>query len=236
MSKVIGIISYFPGKQPDRDLRINRFNSLLSTLDWLFPGIPIMVVAQNWGDYKPPREMIIHKFSKLGILNARKTLRKLFLDSTYENMITMDDDVIISGESGKEFLRQIDNKPNSMGVFCWEHSQLNLLYISKHIYSKVDLPNVDPEKDQGFEDVVFVHTCKQLFPDRVFTFTSTGLTETSFRYTGENKVPSTWAIGNHDWKALRANTKQIRENLEKNIPLNAALSSCLLYTSDAADE
>lgn len=227
MSKVIGIISYFPDKQPDRDLRIDRFNSLLLTLDRLFKGIPILVVAQNWKDYVPNRDIISYKFDKLGILMARRTLRELFLLSNYENMITMDDDVMISGESGNLFLKQIDDNPNSMGVFCWEHSQLNLLYISKHIYSQVDLPDIDPEKDQGFEDVVFTYNCKQLFPNNVFTFMDTGLTETSFRYTGPDKVPSTWAGGYHDWKKLRGNTKKIKESIEKNVILGNALSSVI---------
>jgi hypothetical protein len=227
MSIAIGIISYFPDKQPDRDLRIGRFNSLLSTLDYLWPELPVIVVAQNWGDYVPKKELIIHSFGKLGILNARRKLREIFLNSDYNNLITLDDDVIIDGQSGKEFLMQINNNPNGMGVFCWEHSQLNLLYISKYIYSQVDLPDVDPEKDEGFEDVVFVHTCKQKFPDRVFTFKSTGLTETSFRYTGEGKVPSTWAGNPHDWKKLRNNTKEIKDKLEKNISSTIAITSVI---------
>lgn len=225
MSKVIGIISYFPDKQPDRDLRIGRFNALLKTLDKLFTGIPVMVVAQNWKDYEPKGNYLdIHKYDKLGILGARKTLRGLFLNSGYGNMITMDDDVIIKGESGKEFLKQIDDNPNGMGVFCWEHSQLNLLYISKSIYSQVDIPNINPENDEGFEDVVFTSTCRAMFPDKVFTFKDTGLTESSFRYTGNDKVPSTWAGGIHDWKKLRENTKKIRENIEKGLPFNVAVS------------
>lgn len=227
MSKVIGIISYFPSKQPDRDLRIERFNSLLSTLDTLFPKFPVIIVAQNWSNYKPKtkRELLVHRFGKLGILNARRTLRTIFLESPYENMITLDDDAIIRGESAEEFLRQIDASPDGMGVFCWEHSQLNLLYISKYIYSRVELPNIDPEMDEGFEDVVFTSTCKQMFPDKVFTFFNTGLTEVSFRYTGENKVPSTWAGGNHDWGKLRSNTKEIKDKLENNIDLNDAILS-----------
>lgn len=214
MSKVIGIISYFPDKQPDRDQRINRFNSLLTTLDGLWPDIPILVVAQNWKDYSPKKSLIVHSYGKLGILGARRKLREIFLSSPYENMITMDDDVIISGSSGLEYMRQVDAHPDGMGVFCWEHSQLNLLYMSKYIYSKMNIPDIDPEKDEGFEDVVFTSQCKKEFPDRVFTFKDTGLTESSFRYTGEGKVPSTWAGGGHDWKKLRENTRKIKEKIE----------------------
>jgi hypothetical protein len=227
MNIVIGIISYFPDKNPDRELRINRFNSLLSTLERLWPSLPIVVVAQNWGDYQPPKNVTVHSFNKLGILNARKTLREIFLKSDFSGMVTMDDDVIISGDSGEEYLRQISIKPNGMGVFCWEHSQLNLLYISREIYSKVGLPEVDPEKDEGFEDVVFTSNCKQLFPEDVFTFNDTGLSEISFRYAGPDKVPSTWAGGYRNWSKLRGNTKKIKENLEGNMPLGSILKSII---------
>ena len=56
MKKIgIGIPSYLPSKEIDRQLRIERLDRLLKQLKELF-GFPIIFIAQNWGDYKPNYE------------------------------------------------------------------------------------------------------------------------------------------------------------------------------------
>jgi len=220
-NKIIGIISYFPDKEPDRALRIERFTKLLIKLDQLFPGMPGVIIAQNWGDFLIPEDTInkyeINSYGRLGILNARKTLREKFLTLTYDWMIMMDDDSIIDGDDSAEFLQQIDEHPDGAIVMCWEHSQFNMMAISKYIYERSELPDVDPEKGQGFEDVIFTSTLKAHFPDRIFTFKDCGLKEISFRYTGEDKVPSTWAgVIKRDWAALRGNTERMKAEIEGN--------------------
>lgn len=211
---VIGIISYFPEEEPLRTNRINRFERLLDKLKQLFKDIPITVVAQNWKNYKPKYKLDVRQYEKLGILKARKTLRENFLSSEFNNIITLDDDCIISGDSGEEYLKQVLDNPNGMGVLRWEYSQLNLLYISRHIYEKVELPDIDPEKSEGFEDTVFVNNCKQLFPDKVFTFNNTGINEVGFR-NADDGATSTWANQPRDWKKLRGNTNRIKEGLNE---------------------
>lgn len=228
MKLVIGIISYLPDDEIARAQRIDRFEKMLEKLGELFPSVPIMVVAQNWGEYAPQHKIIKHSYDKLGILLARRTLRKLFLESDYTDMITIDDDCILIGDSGEEYKKQLKDNYGGMGVFRWEYSQLNLLYISKDIYKEVDLPDIDPEKDEGFEDTIFTATVRQLYPDKVFTFENTGIEEIGFRYEGEDKVPSTWAgTVKRDWRKLRGNTAKIKEHLDRGVPLDKALINTL---------
>ena len=53
LRKVFGIPSWLPDKEPDRSQRKERINRLFKQLNDLWPNIDILVVAQNWQDFKP---------------------------------------------------------------------------------------------------------------------------------------------------------------------------------------
>ena len=79
LSKSIGIISWLPEDVIEREQRLNRFCKLLEGIDKFFPNIPVIIIAQNWKDYVPDpqnNDFVIYHYNKLGILQARKELRK----------------------------------------------------------------------------------------------------------------------------------------------------------------
>ena len=87
LKKVFGIISYFPNNDSayhieTRRERTRRCSELLFKLEELWPDIDIIIIAQNWQDYHEPEiknKIIKYDYDKLGILGARKELRKKFL-------------------------------------------------------------------------------------------------------------------------------------------------------------
>ena len=96
LKKVFGIISYFPDNDSayhieTRRERSRRFKELLARLEELWPDVDIMVIAQNWQDFAMPNlknKTIIYRYEqKLGILGARRELRKQFLASEYDYLI-----------------------------------------------------------------------------------------------------------------------------------------------------
>lgn len=215
--KVFGIISYFPNNDSayhieTRKERSRRFRELLFKLEELWSDVDIMIIAQNWQDFEIPQiknKTKVFHFGKLGILKARKELRNRFLQSDYDYLIMLDDDAIISAENPNLYMSEIDNHPDGMGVIRHENSPLNLLAISKTIYTEIDMPNVDPEKGDGFEDNIFVATCFAKFPEKCFDFPSECVSETSFHYNGPGKCPSTWSKERkYDWEYMRNFTKQ----------------------------
>lgn len=218
LSKTIGIISYFPDKEPDRTLRIQRFKKLLVRLAELFPNIPKIIIAQNWKEFALPGgepEFQIHSYPRLGIVKARRVLREKFLETAHDYLIMFDDDVILVGDDSSEFLRQIDENPDGALITKWEFSQLNLFAISRWMYSREELPDVDPEKDEAFEDVIFTSTLKAKYPTRLKDFVDTNLKDISFKYEGADKVPSTWAnVRRRNWTKLRTKTAEMKAEIE----------------------
>lgn len=222
--KVFGIISYFPDSDSDyhietRRERTRRFSELLYKLEELWPDVDIMVIAQNWQDFELPNiknHVIQYNYGKLGILGARKELRKRFLDSDYDYLIMLDDDAMISSDNPQTYLDEIDEHIDGVGAIRKNKSPLNFFAISKFIYAQIDMPNVDPEKSEGFEDDIFVATCFAKFPDSAFMFSDNIVSETSFRYTGVGSCPSTWAKEHkYDWNYMRTHTKTIVDSLQQ---------------------
>lgn len=216
LTKVIGIISYFPDREPDRTLRIQRFKKLLGRLDQLFPEMPIYIIAQNWKEFTLDKPNItLFSYPRLGIVKARRVLREKFLESNYDYLIMLDDDAILVGEDSDEYLRQIDANPDGALIKRWEYSQLNLFAISRELYALEDMPDVDPEKDEAFEDVIFTSTLKAKYPRKLKNFYEIELEDISFRYEGKDKVPSTWSnVKRRDWGKLRRNTKRMKAEIE----------------------
>ena len=219
LSKVFGIISYFPDNDTayhieTRRERSRRFRELLFKLEELWPDTDIMVIAQNWQDFELPEiknKIIVHSYEhKLGILGARKELRKKFLESDYDYLIMLDDDGRILFADPEAYMQEIDNHPDGVGVIRHHNCPLMLLAISKSIYSQIDMPDIDPEKSEGFEDDIFVASCFAQFPNNAFDFPKTCIEEHSLKYLGPGKCPSTWAKeGRYDWDRMRANTAKI---------------------------
>lgn len=188
LKKVIGIISYLPD---DKIIRVERFKklcSLIASCNRLL-NLPIVIIAQNWKNIKlhTANLTIFNYEDKLGIVGARKELRKKFLESDYDYLIMLDDDCVLYGTSGKEYLEQIDENPDCFIEF-WL-TLLKLFAISKSLFSQVDYDDINPEDGEGFEDRIFVNKLRKLFPDKKREFKNTKIGQASI----STKDPlSTW--------------------------------------------
>lgn len=167
--KVFGIVSYFPDDPKARNCRIARFGHLIAKLYKLWPDVPVMIIAQNWKKYtvRTPGKLMIDRYEdKLGILEARRALRAKFIKSEYDYLIMLDDDGVIRCEDGSHYMEEIDQHPGGVGFFRHTKCPLMLLAISKELYSKIDMPNVRAENNEGFEDDIFVAMCINKFPTK----------------------------------------------------------------------
>jgi len=188
LTKCIGIISYLPDIPWVRQVRMVRITSLFKQLNELWPDIDILVIAQNWQKYQPPEiknKVIKFNYDKaLGILSARKILRQEFLKLNYDYIIMLDDDIkiIAPGNSSAEYIELLDAHPTG---FCfrrpftnleYDHSnehpygcgQFNLCAISRFIYEKEPLVNIDIDKNEGFEDSIYACLLYHKYPEYDF--------------------------------------------------------------------
>lgn len=211
IKKVFGIISYFPDPDTDyhkyvRSVRTKRCSELLLSLSSLWPTIDIIIIAQNWGDYKPPKiqnklRIVNSKIKRLGIVCARKVLRQEFLESEYDYLIMLDDDTIISCKDPSVYIKEIDDHPDGVGLVRHIGHPMTFLAISKSIYSLIDYPDIDVEKCEGFGDAVFAESCFALFPDKAFDFTKGCISDLSYK--PNHSCPSTWLDDIQlDWKYM----------------------------------
>lgn len=201
MKTVIGIISYLPDDSEKRNKRLSLFFNLLSDCRRIF-NLPIIIVAQNWNAelVRVPWATIYRYNDKLGILGARRELRRLFLESDYDNLIMLDDDSIITGneEDGKKYIEQIEYNP---GLFYeFQNTLLKLFAISREIFEQQDFIDVNPENEEGFEDRVFVNVLRHKFPDKRYVFTKNNLEESSISTSDEL---STWHKKQDNKKMLK---------------------------------
>lgn len=194
MTKCIGIISYFPEDKHLRKIRIDKLNELLQKCDELFK-LPIFIIAQNW---KEDVELVsltdstitIYKYNtKLGITGARRELRRKFLDSNYEYLIMLDDDIHLIGnkQSADNYLKQIDNHPGDFGTF--KQLTLQLFAISKDLFSKIDYPAGEVVDGDYFEDMWLIMALKKLYPDNFYSFVRGNLDPQG---NAANDTNSTW--------------------------------------------
>lgn len=224
-----GLISYFPWDQPERKQRQDRLDRLVKQLSDLWPEVPILVIAQQWKNYnwegKCKNKVIRFDYAKLGILGARQELRNKFLESEYNYLIMFDDDAIINYDTpdlAKDYMEALKSHPNG---FCfikgkgssaytdYADSQLNLCAISRYIYEREPIPNIDPQKSEAFEDRIWSTLLHFKYSLREFNAPS-GINCIHFKnpnidaYGGE--VPSTWAKRHkYDWNNLRQMTRTI---------------------------
>lgn len=241
MRKVFGIPSWLPDKEPDRTMRKERLNRLFKQLERLWPDVDILVIAQNWQDFSPvdtKNKQVIRRFEPLGILKARKALREEFLALGYDYLIMFDDDAIIKCENDHahlDFMTEIDRHPNG---FCFVHgrnnkyhpyigAQLNLCAVSRFIYEKEPMVDIDPQKDEGYEDSIFACLLHHKWGRYEFTPPDT-IKPVQFMNSGE-RVPSTWADQGlrRPFAVMQRNTNRIQEYICKHKEFPAEYKSMI---------
>lgn len=208
MNICIGIISYLPDNNK-RQYRIKKLLQLVDSCNKLF-NLPIIIIAQNWKDINIPNCTIYRYERPLGIVGARKALRKKFLESNYDYLIMLDDDCKVTGTelAAKNYIEQIKNHPGMCGLF--NDTLLKLFAISKDLFSKVDFGDGSVENGDFFEDILFVNTIKKLYRDKVFMFSKNGLSEISNNY---NDPLSTWYVGQYNKHDIGDKTRQLLSNI-----------------------
>jgi len=169
LSKVIGIISYFPDDEPKRTHRIEKLKKLISSCDKFF-SLPIIIIAQNWPEdlFADRQDITLYKYDKpLYITGARKELRKKFLDLDYDYLIMLDDDSELVGTEADKYLAFIDRHPDCWISINYTKSLLKLFAISKTIFRQVDFDDNTIELGGAVED-------KELHAKLIYNFKSAG--------------------------------------------------------------
>lgn len=206
VSPVFGIISWFPDSEPNRTQRINRLNKMFEQIKDLFGDVNYLIVAQNWKDYKVPdfvNNVTIFKYNKLGILGARKTLGKHFLESNYDYLIMLDDDIILKTSdnfSREYFFNELNKHPKGF-VFLKYGWSLTFCAISKYIYAQSPMVDIDPEKNEGYEDTVYPNLLH--YKHGEYEFKLDGITFIQNQQQFVKELKSTWCNKNTDHTRLQ---------------------------------
>lgn len=219
MKKVFGIISWFPDEPTHREQRLERLNNTFKHLIDLFgEDIEFLIIAQNWKDYKVPefvKHVTIHKFDKLGILGARKMLRTKFLESKYDYLIMCDDDIVLKPEvenAPKKYLEELDKHPEGFSFVRYGWS-LTFCAISKYIYSKENMVDIDPEKNEGYEDMVFPMLLHYKYPKNEFkTSHLFSFHQHEVKFKKDHK--STWMKSDLNYQDIQTKTERYIEQLK----------------------
>lgn len=155
MNPCIGIVSYLPDYD-FREIRFNNCKKLISQLNSIF-NIPIIIIEQNYCELTLQADNLIeYKFNeKLGITKARRILRQKFLESDFDYIILFDDDDFVEGtyEEGQDFIKKLYQHPNT--YFAQKNSLFCGMCISRKLFEIVDIPNLEAEKNEGYEDNAF---------------------------------------------------------------------------------
>ena len=148
-----------------------------------------------------------------------KIQSKIFMENSYKKN---------EEYAKKEYLKSIKNNPNGFAFVyggknprCpYAPSQLNLCAISKYIYEKEDMVDIDPQLSEGFEDEIFSCLLHYKYPENEFLF-PTSIKCAHFKnpninmYGGE--VESTWCTNKSliDWNNLSKNSSEIIDYIKK---------------------
>ena len=220
IKKCFGLISWLPDKEEHRQQRITRLNSTFEQLIKLFGNdIEFLIIAQNWNDYEIPKfveHATIKKFDKLGILGARKMLRKCFVESDYDYLIMCDDDIVLEEkieDAARIYLSELDKHPDGFSFLKYGWS-LTFCAVSRWIYEREDMVDVDPEKSEGYEDVIFPNLLHYKYKNHEFK------TEHLLKFVQhENKFhknhKSTWMNQNIKYAELTQKTKMYVDSFKK---------------------
>lgn len=187
-----------------------------------------MIIAQNWGNYTTPiinNPLIIHYAEKLGISRARKELRKKFLESDFQFLITLDDDTIFkvdSQEDAYNVMLTIDANPDGFSFrrgydhiegSIYAPGHLIMAFISRKILEELDMPDVSAADEEGFEDSVYAHLCYYTHPELEFNYPK-GI-HIDF-YGIQRNIPSTWNNKVFNWNNLDNGTAKIIAYIKEN--------------------
>lgn len=167
MSVCIGIISYFPKDLILRWKRIERCRELFSSIEKIFPDIPVFLIAQNWDNEIVLSDKITaYYYDKLGVLGARKVLRNKFLLSKFDYMIMLDDDCILSGtkQDGDDLLEQLYNEEGR--YLITRDNMLKMCAVSRQVYGKYPLVELSPEAGTGLEDLAYCRLLRMMCPEK----------------------------------------------------------------------
>ena len=213
--ELIGIISYLPDNLEIREHRKQKLIGLINKCNELF-DLPIYIVIQNYTEEEEeflsniPNVMTSPRFQKLGILSARKILRRTFLAMNFDTLIMLDDDCELIGtkSDGQEYLRQLREHPDCFGEF--KSTLLKLFSIPRKILKDEDYPLINPELEEGFEDRVFVNKLRIKYPSNRFVY-NCKLREISV---AAKDIYSTW-YSNQDLNKMGELTQEKITNLNK---------------------
>lgn len=211
---VIGIISYLPDDKRIRKSRFLKLANLVLQCNYIFNNLPIMIIAQNWNEkelsaYSNTKNVTFYTYNKLGIVGARNTLRKHFLESKYDYLIMLDDDIYLNGgpQQGMEYLRQLNQYKD--GFWEFNLTLLKLFAISKSLFEKESFDeNINPENGEGFEDRIFVSKLRAKYPELKHQFNVKGLKQTSV---STKDADSTWYTNQNIGKMREKTLKMIDE-------------------------
>lgn len=137
----------------------------------------------------------------------------------------LDDDAIIECDDEQaplNFIKKINEHPQG---FCFIHgknskyhpyigAQLNLCAISRFIYEREPMVDVDPQKNEGYEDSIFACLLHHKWGEYEFDPPKT-IRPIQFQNRKE-KVPSTWAEENRPFYRITDNTNRIQDYIAKN--------------------
>lgn len=223
MKPLFGIISWFPDDH-SRKARQERLNRTFKQILNLWPDAEFLVIAQNWGDYKPPKEVTnieIVKKVKLGILGARKALREEFLKTDYDYLIMCDDDILLQVEktfTPEYFMEELEKHPEGYMFIQCNGFALTFCAISRWIYERVPMVDIDPEKEEGYEDVVFPAMLRYKYPDNQFI--TYGIRFVQHQSTYSEGLKSTWNKGKDHGKLRKLSNWYIERFKQKNFNIS----------------
>lgn len=220
LKKYFGIISWFPDEPAHRKQRLERLDKTFKHLIDLFgEDIEFLIIAQNWQDYKIPefvKNTTIYKFDKLGILGARKMLRTKFLESKYDYLIMCDDDIVLDNKvanAPKKYLAELDKHPHGFSFIKYGWS-LAFCAISRYIYEREPMVDVDPEKNEGYEDMVFPKLLHFKYANHEFgTNHLFSFLQNTIDFKKNHK--STWVVDGIEYNEIQLKTDIYTEHFKK---------------------
>ena len=221
MKKCFGFISWFPDDETKRKARIDRLNKAFKQIHDLWgDDAEFLVVAQNWKDYKVPsfiKHIQIFRYDKLGILGARKKLREHFLKTNYDYLIMCDDDIVLEKkvpEAIDRFNKMLEKYPQGywFAIYGWS---LSFCAVSRWIYEREEMVDVDPEKGEGYEDTVFPNLLHYKYPKNEIFFWDLKFVQYRAEYHKDHK--STWCSAgkNVDHRMLGKKSKYYISEFKK---------------------
>ena len=213
MKPVVGIVSYLPEEL--YDVRIPKvFNLLTQCKECL--GYPIIMICQGWrqDDLDKAKECAFLKSyaTPLGITGARRELQKIFIESEYDHLIMLDDDLELFGgpDSWQVYKDQLESNPDKWGIF--REKLLWLLSMPKSIYKQVEWPDKDPVNGDFIEDYWLFLYLNEFFIQQRFYYD-----KPLIDIIGEpSRDPeSTWYHGQYDKKKMSDSTfKTFQKHIE----------------------